>query len=58
MTRTPTMHHLVDALVDRLDRDVLDATPTRLHVHAGVVRRDDRAVVVLGPSPAPARAPS
>jgi hypothetical protein len=50
VVKAPTYHGIVDALVDRLDRDVLDATPARLHVHAAAVSRQGRAVVALGRS--------
>jgi hypothetical protein len=46
----PTGPGMVDALVDRLDHDVLDASPDRLHLHAALVARDGRAVIAVGPS--------
>jgi len=39
-----------DRVLGRLNRWTLDATPDRLHLHAGLVSRNDHAVLVVGPS--------
>ena len=49
--QAPTGPGMVDALVDRLDHDVLDASPDRLHLHARVARPARPALRLRGRAP-------